>query len=109
MSSGSVAIGIDLGTTESVVAYITDQGTIEIIPNSEGNRLTPSVFAIAEDSSYIVGKPAIDQEITNPSNTIRSIKRKIGRPKSLVVENKKIAVKIRNNDENLTNNCNNES
>ncbi len=71
-------IGIDLGTTNSVMAYMTG-GKPEVIPNAEGGRLTPSVVAIDEKGQEFVGVPAKNQAITNPESTIYSVKRLIGR------------------------------
>ena len=72
----SKTIGIDLGTTFSAVA-ILEAGKPKIIPNSEGNRTTPSVVSI-KDGEVIVGEVARRQAIANPKNTIRSIKRLMG-------------------------------
>lgn len=74
----AVSIGIDLGTTFSVVAYVDENGTPQIISSSEGGRLFPSVFAITPNGDELVGQLAIDQEVTNSSNTIRSVKRFMG-------------------------------
>jgi molecular chaperone DnaK len=71
-------IGIDLGTTNSCVA-IMEHGEPVVIPNSEGSRTTPSVVAITESGERLVGQIAKRQSITNPDNTIFSIKRLIGR------------------------------
>jgi molecular chaperone DnaK len=71
-------IGIDLGTTNSCVA-IMEGGEPVVIPNSEGSRTTPSVVAITESGERLVGQIAKRQSITNPDNTIFSIKRLIGR------------------------------
>ncbi len=71
-------IGIDLGTTNSVVA-VMEKGETKIIPNSEGGRTTPSVVAITKDGERLVGQVAKRQAITNPENTIYSIKRFMGR------------------------------
>ncbi len=71
-------IGIDLGTTNSVVA-VMEGGQPAIIVNQEGARLTPSVVAIAKDSERLVGQVAKRQAVTNPENTIFSIKRFMGR------------------------------
>jgi molecular chaperone DnaK len=81
------SVGIDLGTTNSVCACINENGQVEIIPNIEGGRITPSVFAITEDMIRLVGKPAIDQESSNPKCTIRSIKRKMGTNERLSIGN----------------------
>ncbi|MEW6675960.1 MAG: molecular chaperone DnaK [Nitrospirota bacterium] len=72
------AIGIDLGTTFSVVAVV-QAGEPVVIPNQEGNRTTPSVVAITEKGERLVGQIAKRQAITNPENTIFSIKRLMGR------------------------------
>jgi len=72
------AIGIDLGTTLSVMAVI-EGGEPKVIPNAEGERLTPSVVAIDKKGERLVGLLAKRQAITNPENTIYSIKRLIGR------------------------------
>jgi len=71
-------IGIDLGTTNSVVA-IMEGGEPKVIINEEGNRLTPSVVAFTKDGEILVGQTAKRQAITNPENTIFSIKRFVGR------------------------------
>ena len=72
------AIGIDLGTTNSVVA-IMEGGEPTVIPNAEGSRLTPSVVAISKSGERLVGQVAKRQGITNPENTVFSIKRFMGR------------------------------
>ncbi|GAB4406967.1 MAG: molecular chaperone DnaK [Anaerolineales bacterium] len=71
-------IGIDLGTTNSVVA-VMEGGEPIVIPNAEGSRLTPSVVAIAKNGERLVGQLAKRQAVTNPENTIFSIKRFMGR------------------------------
>jgi len=71
-------IGIDLGTTNSVVA-IMEKGDIKIITNSEGGRTTPSVVGFTKDGGRLVGQVAKRQSITNPENTVYSIKRFMGR------------------------------
>lgn len=70
-------IGIDLGTTNSAVA-VMEGGTSTIIPNSEGNRTTPSIVAFSKDGERLVGETAKRQAITNPDRTITSIKREMG-------------------------------
>ncbi|MBN2655379.1 MAG: molecular chaperone DnaK [Nitrospirae bacterium] len=72
------AVGIDLGTTNSVVAVVVG-GEAVVIPNQEGNRTTPSVVAFSEKGERLVGQIAKRQAITNPENTIFSIKRLMGR------------------------------
>ena len=74
----SKVIGIDLGTTNSVVA-VMEGGEPVVIPNSEGGRTTPSVVAFTKDGERLVGQVARRQAITNPENTIFSAKRFIGR------------------------------
>src|SRR5713226_4924462 len=71
-------IGIDLGTTNSAVAYM-EGGEPTIIPNAEGGRITPSVVAFTKSGERLVGQVAKRQAITNPENTIYSVKRLMGR------------------------------
>ena len=71
-------IGIDLGTTNSVVS-IMEGGEVKVIANQEGNRITPSVVAFTDKGDRLVGDPAKRQAVTNPRNTIYSIKRFMGR------------------------------
>ncbi|HEY5160013.1 MAG TPA: molecular chaperone DnaK, partial [Gaiellaceae bacterium] len=71
-------IGIDLGTTNSCMAVL-EGGEPTVIPNAEGGRTTPSVVAFAKDGQRLVGAPAKRQQVTNPENTIFSIKRFMGR------------------------------
>jgi molecular chaperone DnaK len=78
-------IGIDLGTTNSCVA-VMEGGEPVVIANAEGNRTTPSVVAFAKDGERLVGAVAKRQAVTNPLNTIFSIKRFMGRRHSEVVE-----------------------
>ncbi len=73
----SKVVGIDLGTTNSVIAVLVG-GEPEIIPNAEGSRLTPSVVAFTKEGERIVGQVAKRQAITNPERTIASIKREMG-------------------------------
>jgi molecular chaperone DnaK len=72
------AIGIDLGTTNSVVA-VMEGSKAKVIENAEGGRTTPSMVAFTDDGEVLVGQPAKRQSITNPENTIYAIKRLIGR------------------------------
>jgi len=74
----SKIIGIDLGTTNSVVA-VMEGGEAKVIPNAEGNRTTPSVVAFTKSGERLVGQVAKRQSVTNPKNTIFSIKRFMGR------------------------------
>ncbi|MDI6849774.1 MAG: molecular chaperone DnaK [Candidatus Saccharicenans sp.] len=71
-------IGIDLGTTYSCLAYINGQQPV-VIPNLEGNNTTPSVVSFTADGLPLVGLPALRQAITNPENTVYSVKRLIGK------------------------------
>src|SRR2546430_1334600 len=90
----SKVIGIDLGTTNSVVA-VMEGGTPTVIPNQEGSRLTPSVVAFAKDGEILVGQVAKRQAITNPENTVFSIKRFMGRRFDEVQEEiKKVPYKV---------------
>jgi len=82
-------IGIDLGTTNSVVA-VMEGGEPVVIPNSEGGRTTPSVVAFTKDNERLVGQVARRQAITNPKNTVFSIKRFMGRKASEVTHEKRL-------------------
>src|ERR1700736_260523 len=82
-------IGIDLGTTNSCMAVI-EGGEPTGIPNAEGGRTTPSVVAFTKDGQRLVGAPARRQQVTNPQNTISSIKRFMGRKFDEVSEEMKI-------------------
>jgi molecular chaperone DnaK len=82
-------IGIDLGTTNSCMA-ILEGGEPTVIPNAEGGRTTPSVVAFTKDEQRLVGAPAKRQSVTNPQNTVFSIKRFMGRKFSEVTEEMKI-------------------
>jgi molecular chaperone DnaK len=82
-------IGIDLGTTNSCMAVLAG-GDPTVIPNAEGGRTTPSVVAFTKDGQRLVGAPAKRQSVTNPQNTIFSIKRFMGRKISEVAEEQKI-------------------
>ena len=72
-----IILGIDLGTTNSVVSYIQPDGTVKVIPNPEGTPTTPSVVAFKASGEEIVGNAAKRQAVTNP-DTVSSIKRKMG-------------------------------
>ena len=85
----SKVIGIDLGTTNSVVA-VMEGGDPVVIPNAEGARTTPSVVAYTKDGERLVGQVAKRQAVTNPTNTIFSIKRFMGRKSSEVESEKKL-------------------
>jgi molecular chaperone DnaK len=82
-------IGIDLGTTNSVVA-VMEGGEPKVIPNSEGDRTTPSIVAFTKTGERLVGQTAKRQAVTNPQNTIYSIKRFMGRRASEVTDEMKM-------------------
>ncbi|MDN6405780.1 Hsp70 family protein, partial [Corynebacterium sp.] len=71
------AVGIDLGTTNSVVSVL-EGGEATVIANSEGARTTPSIVAFAKNGEVLVGQSAKNQAVTNVDRTIRSVKRHIG-------------------------------
>jgi len=85
----SKIIGIDLGTTNSVVA-VTEGTEPKVLINSTGNRITPSVVAFTEKGERLVGQPARHQQVTNPRNTVFSIKRFMGRRHNEVREEEKL-------------------
>src|SRR6476646_6910090 len=85
----SKIIGIDLGTTNSCVA-VMEGGDPVVIPNAEGNRTTPSVVAFSKTGERLVGQVAKRQAITNPENTVFSIKRFMGRKHDEVSEELKM-------------------
>ena len=89
MAQGEKIIGIDLGTTNSVVAVMEGKEA-KVIPNQEGNRLTPSVVAFNDKGETLVGEPAKRQAITNSRRTIYSIKRFMGRRHNEVASEEKI-------------------
>ncbi len=89
MAAGEKIIGIDLGTTNSVVAVMEGKEA-KVIPNQEGNRLTPSVVAFTDKGDILVGELARRQAITNPKKTVSSIKRFMGRRHSEVASEEKI-------------------
>src|SRR5213080_1364739 len=82
-------LGIDLGTTNSCMAVL-EGGEPTVLPNAEGGRTTPSVVAFTKDGQRLVGAPAKRQQVTNPENTVFSIKRFMGRKFSEVSEEMKI-------------------
>mgnify|MGYP001105384294 CR=1 FL=1 len=88
MARGKI-IGIDLGTTNSVVA-VMEGGKPVVIHNQDGARLTPSVVAFTQDGERLVGVKAKRQAVTNPTNTVFSIKRFMGRRHNEVQSEEKI-------------------
>src|SRR4051794_6264447 len=89
VAEGEKIIGIDLGTTNSVVA-VMEGGEATVIPNQEGSRITPSVVAFTSKGETLVGEPAKRQAVTNPNGTIYSIKRFMGRRHSEVQAEEKM-------------------
>ena len=82
------AVGIDLGTTNSVVAVL-EGGDPVVVANSEGSRTTPSIVAFARNGEVLVGQPAKNQAVTNVDRTIRSVKRHMGTDWSIEIDGKK--------------------
>ena len=82
-------IGIDLGTTNSVVA-IMEGANPKVLINQQGSRLTPSVVAFTDKGERLVGQPARHQQVTNPTNTVFSIKRFMGRRHNEVASEEKM-------------------
>ena len=112
MAAGEKIIGIDLGTTNSVVAVMEGKEA-KVIPNAEGNRLTPSVVAFTDKGDVLVGEPARRQAVTNPKRTVYSIKRFMGRRHNEVATEEKMVpyevvggpedyVKVRAGDKEMT-------
>ena len=83
-------IGIDLGTTNSCMA-VMEHGEAKVIPNAEGNRTTPSIVAFTKSGERLVGQTAKRQAVTNPTNTIYSIKRLMGRKYAEVVRERELS------------------
>jgi len=88
MSDREFVVGIDLGTTNSVIAWMKPDGSIEVIPNAEGSRLTPSIVAFTKTGEILVGEPAKRQMILNSERTIKSIKRKMGSDYKVRIDDK---------------------
>jgi molecular chaperone DnaK len=82
------AVGIDLGTTNSVVSVL-EGGEPRVIENAEGSRTTPSIVAFAKNGEVLVGEVAKRQAVTNPDRTIRSVKREMGTAWTVDIDNKK--------------------
>ena len=74
---GSILCGIDLGTTNSTIAYMNEHGKAEVIANAEGDRITPSVV-LFEENEAVVGKIAKQTAVTAPDRVIQFVKRNIG-------------------------------
>ncbi len=84
----SKIIGIDLGTTNSVVA-VMEAGSPKVLINAQGNRTTPSVVGFTDKGDRLIGQPAKHQQVTNPKNTVYSVKRFMGRRANEVKEEEK--------------------
>ncbi|WP_288873537.1 Hsp70 family protein, partial [uncultured Corynebacterium sp.] len=82
------AVGIDLGTTNSVVSVL-EGGEPVVIANAEGSRTTPSVVAFAKNGEVLVGQSAKNQAVTNVDRTIRSVKRHMGEDWTVDIDDKK--------------------
>lgn len=82
------AVGIDLGTTNSVVSVL-EGGDPVVVANSEGSRTTPSIVAFARNGEVLVGQPAKNQAVTNVDRTVRSVKRHMGSDWSIEIDGKK--------------------
>ncbi|PXW35622.1 molecular chaperone DnaK [Nocardia sp. 348MFTsu5.1] len=82
------AVGIDLGTTNSVVSVL-EGGEATVVANAEGSRTTPSVVAFARNGEVLVGQPAKNQAVTNVDRTIRSVKRHMGEDWNTAIDDKK--------------------
>jgi molecular chaperone DnaK len=94
MATGEKIIGIDLGTTNSVVA-VMEGSEVKVIANAEGNRLTPSVVGFKDNGDVLVGDPAKRQAVTNPTKTVYSVKRFMGRRHNEVeTEEKMVPYKV---------------
>ncbi|MEA2067415.1 MAG: molecular chaperone DnaK [Thermotogota bacterium] len=78
MAKKEYVVGIDLGTTNSVISWVKPDGNAEVIPNAEGSRTTPSIVSFSKTGEIMVGEPAKRQVILNSDRTVRSIKRKMG-------------------------------
>ncbi|AKI97319.1 molecular chaperone DnaK [Kosmotoga pacifica] len=88
MAEKEYIVGIDLGTTNSVIAWVKPDGNPEVIPNAEGSRTTPSIVSFTKTGEIIVGEPAKRQAILNSERTIRSIKRKMGSDYRVKIDDK---------------------
>ena len=88
------AVGIDLGTTNSVVSVL-EGGEPVVVANAEGSRTTPSVVAFAKNGEVLVGQPAKNQAVTNVDRTIRSVKRHIGTDWTVAIDDKKYTPQVK--------------
>ncbi|MEP7117963.1 MAG: Hsp70 family protein, partial [Acidobacteriota bacterium] len=98
MATKGKVIGIDLGTTNSVVA-VMESGEAVVVVNQEGARTTPSVVAVAKDGDRLVGQVAKRQAVTNPENTVFSVKRFMGRKfTEITEEGKRVPYRVSKNE-----------
>lgn len=88
MSEKEFVVGIDLGTTNSAIAWVKPDGNAEVIPNAEGKRTTPSIVSFTKDGQILVGEPAKRQVILNAERTVRSIKRYMGSDYTIKIDDK---------------------
>ena len=88
MSDKEFVVGIDLGTTNSAIAWVKPDGNPEVIPNAEGKRTTPSIVSFTKDGQILVGEPAKRQVILNAERTVRSIKRYMGSDYTIKIDDK---------------------
>ena len=88
MSDKEYVVGIDLGTTFSAIAWVKPDGNVEVIPNAEGKRTTPSIVSFTKDGQILVGEPAKRQAILNSDRTVRSIKRYMGSDYTIKIDDK---------------------
>ncbi|PNR95286.1 molecular chaperone DnaK [Petrotoga sp. 9PWA.NaAc.5.4] len=88
MSDKEYVVGIDLGTTFSAIAWVKPDGNVEVIPNAEGKRTTPSIVSFTKDGQILVGEPAKRQAILNSERTVRSIKRYMGSDYTIKIDDK---------------------
>jgi len=88
MAEKEYVVGIDLGTTFSAIAWMKPDGNVEVIPNAEGKRITPSIVSFGKDGEIIVGEPAKRQAILNAEKTVRSIKRYMGTDHLVKIDSK---------------------
>jgi len=88
MSEKEYVVGIDLGTTNSAIAWVKPDSNPEVIPNSEGKRTTPSIVSFGKDGQILVGEPAKRQVILNSDRTVRSIKRYMGSDYTVKIDDK---------------------
>jgi molecular chaperone DnaK len=88
MSNKEYTVGIDLGTTNSCIAWVKPDGSSEVIHNAEGTRTTPSIVSFGKTGEITVGEPAKRQAILNPDRTVRSIKRHMGTDYKVKIDDK---------------------